>query len=66
MKATEYTVKVFKKNNEEYTKFIMGSKVNLKMEKPIMALGGKCIKQTKTAKHYEVKGNQIKLMALCY
>ncbi|WP_026884247.1 hypothetical protein [Clostridium akagii] len=66
MKATEYTVKVFNKNNEEYTKFIMGSKINLKMEKLIMALGGKFIKQTKTAKHYEVKGNQIKLMALCY
>ncbi len=64
MKATEYTIELFNKNGEEYTKFILGSKVNLKMEKPIMTLGGRFIKQTKTAKHYEVKGNQIKLIAL--
>lgn len=62
MKATEYEVKIFKKENETYTKFTIGMKANkLLLEKTIIALGGKLVKQTKLAKHYELKGNQLTL-----
>lgn len=66
MKLTECKAEVFDKNGEEYTRFTIGSKsVNMMLERLIVALGGKFTKETKRARYYEIKGNQIRLMALC-
>ena len=66
MKSTEYKGELFSKDGETYTKFTIGSKViNSRIEKLVICLGGKLIKQTKTLKYYEVKGNQIHLLMVC-
>lgn len=64
MKATEYSGQLFNKRGEVYTKFTIGHKVNPRVEKLIIALGGILIKTTVRAKYYEAKGDQIDLMML--
>lgn len=66
MKATQYQSRLFTKNGEQYTKITIGLKCEKKLlEKMIIALGGQMVKQTKLAKHYEVKGNRMHLMLIC-
>ncbi|KGO15587.1 hypothetical protein NZ45_00860 [Clostridium botulinum] len=66
MKATQYQARVFNKNGEEYTKITIGLKCNKSMlENMIIALGGQMIKCTRMAKHYEIKGNKMRLMVVC-
>lgn len=65
MKATQYEAITFKKKGDIWTKFIIGSKViHPMLENTIITLGGIMVKQTKMAKHYEVKGDQMKLMVI--
>lgn len=64
MKATEYSGQLFHKEGEVYTKFAIGYKVNPRVEKLIISLGGNLIKSTTRAKYYEVKGDVIDVMML--
>jgi hypothetical protein len=68
MKASECKAEIFIKNGENYTRFFIGKEVIVldpeRLEQLLLEFGGKLIKQTKVFKYYEIKGNQIKLMAL--
>lgn len=66
MKATQYQCRVLEKNGEKYTHFTIGQKCSKQLlEQTIILLGGKLVKSTKLAKHYEIKGDQMRLMIVC-
>ena len=66
MKASQYKAEKIMKNKEEHTKFTIGNKVkNSNIEKCVIALGGKLVKETKFTKQYELKGDYVHLCIVC-
>jgi shikimate kinase len=62
VRANQYSAEIFRKDGEEYTKFVIGNKVRPKIFDLVIALGGTMVKSTKQFKHYEVKGNKLHVM----